>query len=64
MEPFLADLRREMGNPDFLTHLEKVVKQIPNIEEKLVVVRERIKKIVEMWQQRNAKAKAAAATEM
>src|SRR6266404_7119881 len=60
MEPFLGDLRREMGNPDFLTHLEKVVKQIPNIEEKLVVVRERIKKIVELWQQRNAKAKAAA----
>jgi hypothetical protein len=44
--------------------LEKVVKQIPNIEEKLTVVRERIKKIVELWQQRNAKAKAAAANEM
>jgi hypothetical protein len=64
MEPFLGDLRREMGNPDFLAHLEKVVRQIPDIEERLTVVRERIHKIVELWQQRNAKAKAAAATEM
>src|ERR1700704_2874845 len=27
IEPFLADLRRESGNPEFLAHLEKVVKQ-------------------------------------
>ncbi len=63
MEPFLTDLRREMGNPDFLAHLEKVVKKIPNIEERMVAVRERMKKIMEMWQERNAKAKAAAAAE-
>src|SRR3982074_574004 len=47
IEPFLADLRRESGNPEFLAHLEKVVKQIPNIEERLTVIRERIKNIVE-----------------
>ena len=61
IEPFLADLRRESGNPDFLAHLEKVVKQVPNIEERLIVIRERIKKIVELWQQRTAQAQAAAA---
>ncbi len=61
VEPFLADLRRETGNPDFLAHLEKVVKQIPNIEERMTLIRERIQKIVELWQQRNAKAQAAAA---
>ncbi len=63
MEPFLADLRREVRNPDFLAHLEKVVKKIPNIEERMVAVRERIKKIMEMWQERNTKAKAVAAAE-
>jgi hypothetical protein len=61
VEPFLADLRREFGNPDFLAHLEKLVKQIPNIEERMTIIRERIQKIVELWQQRNAKAQAAAA---
>src|SRR5687768_9065431 len=45
IEPFLPALR-EMGNPDFLVHLEKVIRQIPNYEEKLVAVRDRIQKIV------------------
>ena len=61
VEPFLADLRRQFDNPEFLAHLEKLVKQIPNIEERLTAIRERIKKIVEMWQQRTAKAQAAGA---
>jgi|SRR5215216_4097472 len=60
MEPFLEALRAETGNPDYLAHLEKVVKEIPNYETKLVSVRERIKKIVELYQQRVA-AQAAAA---
>jgi hypothetical protein len=63
IEPFLADLRREMGNPDFLAPLEKLVKKIPNIEAKLTNVREKTQKLIEMWQQRNVKAKAAAAAE-
>ena len=60
IEPFLADLRQESGNPEFLAHLEKLVKQIPNIEEKLTAMRERIAKIVALWQQKTAKAAAAA----
>jgi hypothetical protein len=60
MEPFLEALRAETGNPDYLAHLEKVVKGIPNYETRLVAVRERIKKIVELYQQRAA-AQAAAA---
>ncbi len=58
MEPFLADLRRETGNPDFLAHLEKVVKQIPNYEQKLTALRARIGKMIEIWQQRAATAQA------
>ena len=60
MEPFLEALRAETGNPDYLAHLEKVVKGLPNYETKLVSVRERIKKIFELYQQRVA-AQAAAA---
>jgi len=58
MEPFLADLRRESGNPDFFAHLEKVVKQIPNYEQKLTALRARIGKMIEIWQQRAATAQA------
>ena len=58
MEPFLADLRRETGNPDFLAHLEKVVKQIPNYEQKLAALRARVGKMIEIWQQRAATAQA------
>ena len=59
MEPFLPALR-EMGNPDFLVHLEKVIKEIPGYDQKLIATRERIQKIMEMYQQRVA-AQAAAA---
>ena len=58
MEPFLADLRRETGNPDFLAHLERVVKEIPNYEQKITALRARIGKMVEIWQQRAATAQA------
>jgi hypothetical protein len=60
MEPFLADLRRESGNPNFLAHLEKVVKEIPNYEEKIEALRARIGKMIAIWQQRAATAQAVA----
>jgi len=60
LEPFLPALREESGNPDYLAHLEKVVKGIPDYETKLSNIRERIAKIVAIWQQRAA-AQAAAA---
>ena len=60
LEPFLEDLRRESGNPEFLVHLEKVVKEVPNYEQKITALRTRIGKLIEIWQQR-AKMQAAAA---
>ena len=60
MEPFLPALRAESGNPDYLAHLEKVVKGVPDYEVKLSNIRERIAKIVAIYQQRAA-AQAAAA---
>jgi hypothetical protein len=60
LEPFLPALREEMGNPNFLKHLEKVVKECPDYEAKLANIRTRMQKLVELYQQRAA-AKAAAA---
>ena len=60
VEPYLEALRAESSNPDYLAHLEKVVKGMPNYEARLANVRERIQKIVELYQQRAA-AQAAAA---
>jgi hypothetical protein len=60
LEPFLADLRRETGNPEFMAHLEKVVKEIPNVDEKIAALRARIAKIMAVMQQRTAQAAAAA----
>jgi hypothetical protein len=59
LEPFLAEIRAQ-GSPQFLTHLEKLIKDIPNIDERLKFIRERIQKIIELAQARAA-AKTAAA---
>lgn len=61
LEPFLPALREEMGNPNFLAHLEKVVKECPDYETKIANIRTRMQKIVELYQQRAAAASAAAA---
>jgi hypothetical protein len=60
LEPFLPALREEMGNPNFLGHLEKVVKACPDHETKLANIRTRMQKMIELYQQRAA-AQAAAA---
>jgi hypothetical protein len=62
MEPFIPMLREQLGAPQFLAHLEKVVKALPDSEERLAATRERIGKIIELFNQRMA-AKAAAAGE-
>lgn len=62
MEPFIPTLREVMGAPQFLSHLEKVVKALPDYETRIEAVRTRIKKLIEVWQQKNAQATAAATT--
>jgi hypothetical protein len=59
VEPFLPALRESMGNPNFLAHLEKTVKEMPESETRLQGVRERIQKLIETYQERAA-AQAAA----
>ena len=60
MEPFLPALREEMGNPNFLAHLEKTVKECPDYEARLATIRDRMQKLIALYQQRAA-AQAAAA---
>ena len=60
LEPFLPALREESGNPQYMAHLEKVIKEMPDYETKVASVRERIQKLISIWQQRAA-AQAAAA---
>ena len=60
LEPFLPALREEMGNPNFLAHLEKVVKECPDYETKIANIRTRMAKLIELYQQRAAAQSAAA----
>ena len=35
LQPFLAEIRKAIGEPDYLAQLEQLIMQIPNVEEKL-----------------------------
>jgi hypothetical protein len=61
LEPFLPALREAMGNQQMLSNLEKVVKETPDYEEKLQMIRDRMQKFAELMKQRNA-AQAVAAS--
>jgi hypothetical protein len=54
-------LRETLGAPQFLAHLEKVVKETPDYEARLATIRDRMAKLIEVWKQKNA-AQAAAAS--
>jgi len=61
LEPFLPALREESGNPNFLAHLEKVVKECPGYDARLATIRDRTQKLIELYQQRAVAQTAAAA---
>ena len=61
IEPVIEDIRTAFGSPEFLRNLETLVKRIPNIDEKLPAMRERMKKFAEMREERSAKTQTAAA---
>jgi len=61
MEPFIPALREISGAPNFLAHLEKTVKSLPDYEARLAAVRARIQAMMAKFQERAA-AQAAAAT--
>ena len=57
--PVIEEIRTNFGNPDFLQNLEKLVKRIPNVEEKITALRERMKKFADLRDERAAKTQAA-----
>ncbi|MDQ2938860.1 MAG: hypothetical protein M3R67_15370, partial [Acidobacteriota bacterium] len=59
--PVIEEVRTMFGSPDFLQNLETLVKRIPNIDEKIATMRERMKKFAELRAERTAKAQAAQA---
>ena len=61
LEPFLPALREAMGSQQFMAHLEKLVKEIPDYEQRVASMRERMAKLQEIIAQRNAALTAAAA---
>lgn len=45
LQPFIAEIRETIGEPDYLAQLEKLVTKIPNIERKL----ENRRRLLERW---------------
>ena len=58
IEPILAELRQQWNQPEMLKHYETLVRRIPNNEEILAGIRERIKMIQGMMAERAAVATA------
>lgn len=58
---FLPELRELFGSPEILQNMETLVKRIPNIDEKITQMNERMKKFGEMRAQREAQGQTQAA---
>ena len=58
--PVLEEVRGLFGNPEFLLNLETLVKRVPDHEENITAMRERMKRFAAMREERSAKVQAAA----
>src|SRR5258705_14016778 len=47
LQPFIAEIRETIGEPDYLTNLEQLVMRAPNVEHKL----ENRRRLIERWLQ-------------
>jgi hypothetical protein len=52
LQPFLAEIRETMGEPDYMIHLEQLVMKVPDIEKKL----ENRRRLLARWAQPKASA--------
>lgn len=59
IEPILENLRKAINAPEAFKHFEKVVRNVPDSEAKLTAIRERIKMIQAVMDEKMAKAQAA-----
>jgi hypothetical protein len=48
IEPFLAEIRSTSGMPQYLQHLEQLVMRLPDAQERLSGIRERMKRFAAM----------------
>jgi len=51
LQPFVAEVREMLGEPDYLAHLEQLVMRVPNVERKL----ENRRRLLERWAQEKTK---------
>ena len=58
IEPILAELRQQWNQPEMLKHFETLVRRVPNNEQILAGIRERIKMIQGMMAERAQAANA------
>ena len=56
---FLPELRTLFGSPQYLENLEKAVRRIPDIDERLANMRARMKQLMSIREQRAAKTATA-----
>ncbi|HEX7957981.1 MAG TPA: hypothetical protein VF508_13610 [Pyrinomonadaceae bacterium] len=47
LQPFLAEVRETIGEPDYMAHLERLVLKMPDVEKKL----ETRRRLLERWAQ-------------
>jgi hypothetical protein len=50
LQPFIAEIRETIGEPDYLSNLEQLVMRVPDVEKKL----ENRRKLIERWAQNKA----------
>lgn len=50
LQPFIAEMRELMGEPDYLAHLEQLAMRVPNIERKL----ENRRRLLGRWAQQSS----------
>ena len=53
LQPFLAEVRETIGEPDYLANLERLVMKLPNVEKKL----ENRRRLLASWSQAGAAPK-------
>jgi hypothetical protein len=54
LEPFIAEIREAIGEPDYLAHLEQLVLKVSNVERKL----ENRRRLIGRWAQTQSAASA------
>lgn len=59
LEPFIPQLKEAFKMPEYLPNLERLIRRMPNIDERLAEMRDRMKTFTAMREEYAAKAKAA-----